>query len=61
MTKQQKELIQWLLSNAYVEKKAGLVRLKRNDDNQIVENMYQKEMKFIEETYKEVERIKCDD
>ena len=61
MTKQQKELIQWLLSNAYVEKKAGLIRLQRNDDNQIAENMYQKEMKLIEETYKEVERIKCDD
>jgi len=27
----------------------------------IAENMYQKEIKLIEDTYKEVERINCDD
>jgi len=56
MTKEQKDFIQALLSEVYVRNKEGLNTLRKNDDNPLAEAEYLTRMKFIEETYKEVER-----
>lgn len=57
MNKEQKELIQSLLGDAYTNQKEGLARLRRNDDSPYCEAEYQKRMKLIEETFKEVEKL----
>lgn len=54
MTKDKKELILNLLSNAYTETKENLERCQRCNDNQVYENWANNRMKLIEETYKEI-------
>jgi hypothetical protein len=57
MNKEQKFLILSLLSEAYTRSKEELNTLQKHDDNPLAESGYLTRMQFIEETYKEVERL----
>jgi len=46
-----------ILSDDLFRQNEGLNRLRRHDDNPYCEAEYQKRIKIIEETYKEVEKI----